>query len=160
MDLASWRIGAAFAAVAGASMALTVWLAAPRDEVRAPVRAAAPAPSLGVPVTASEPGDPSGRWVGAMDLGGGSQAWFRFDLAAAQGHLSGTVSVPVGTAAIVNGRVEGRHLSFESRHRLPATGQEVLIRFSGEVDGDSMALSIDSEGAISHLLLQRASLIP
>ena len=159
MDLASWRNGAAIAAVAGASMALTVWLAAPRDEPRAPVRAAALAPSAGVPVAAPEPGDPNGRWVGAMDLGGGSQAWFRFDLTAAKGRLGGMASVPIGAAVIINGRVEGRHLSFESRHRLPATGQVVLIRFSGELDGDSMALSIDSEGAISHLLVQR-SLIP
>ena len=79
-----------------------------------PVQAAALAPSFGVVTAASEPGDPSGRWVGVMDLGGKSQAVFRFDLRAANGLLSGTASVPIGEAGIVNGRVRDKHVTFET----------------------------------------------
>ncbi|MCY0916266.1 hypothetical protein [Massilia antarctica] len=80
MNWASWRNGAAIAALAGAAMVVTAWLAAPSDEPDAPLsesharQGAAPTPSFGVASAAAEPGDPSGRWVGSMDLGGGRQA--------------------------------------------------------------------------------------
>ena len=163
MDWASWRKGAAIAALAGATMAVTAWLAAPSDEPDPPLpeshasQGAAPPPSFGVASAAAEPGDPSGRWVGAMDLGGGSQAQFRFDLKSANGLLTGTASVPIGEASIVNGRIRDQHLSFDTQHRLPSTGQVVLTGFSGEVHGDTVTLEINSEGAMSRLLVQRAT---
>ena len=121
------------------------------------MQAAALAPSFGVVSAAPEPGDPSGRWVGVMDLGGKSQAVFRFDLRAANGLLSGTASVPIGEAGIVNGRVRDKHVSFDTQHRLASTGQLVLTSFAGEVDGDTISLSISSEGAMSRLLVQRVA---
>lgn len=168
MDRATWCYGAAVAAVAGVSMAVTVWLAAPSDEPPAPspgaravqgvpVRAAALAPSFGAVTAAHEPGDPSGRWVGQMDLGGKSQVLFRFELKAVNGVLTGTAGMPIGEASIVNGRVRDKHVSFDTQHRLPVTGQLVLTNFSGEVDGDTIALNIRSEGAMSRLLVQRAA---
>lgn len=166
MDRASWRNGAVIAALAGATMAVTAWLAAPGDEPDAPLpeshasQGGAPTPSFGVAGVAAEPGDPSGRWVGAMDLGGGSQAQFRFDLKSANGLLTGTASLPISEASIVNGRIRDRHLSFDIEHRLPSTGQVVLTRFSGEVHGDTITLDIHSEGAMSRLLVQRATPSP
>lgn len=92
-----------------------------------------------------------------MDLGGGRQALFRFDLKGADGLLTGTASLPIGEASIGNGRISGQRLSFDTQHRLAATGQVVLTRFSGEVDGDTIALDIHSEGAMSRLLVRRAT---
>ena len=166
MNWASWRNGAAIAALAAATMVVTVWLAASSDGPDAPLpeararQGAALAPSFGVATAAPEPGDPSGRWVGSMDLGGGRQALFRFDLKSTKGLLTGTASVPIGEAGIVNGRISNKHLSFDTQHRLPSTGKVILTRFSGDVDADTITLDINSEGAISRLLVQRATSPP
>jgi hypothetical protein len=168
MKQAFWRNSAAIAALVGASMAATIWLAAPRGEQPAatpaaavpsgaPVQPAAPAPTFGAISPVAAPGDPNGRWVGSMDVGGGARAGFRFELHAAGGVLTGTASVPIGDAGIVNGKVSGNHISFDTRHRIASTGQSVLTSFSGEIDGDTIALDLNSEGAVSHLLVQRAT---
>lgn len=57
MDRASWRNGAAIAALAGATMAVTVWLASPGDEPDAPLPEALAMQGAAT----AEPSDPSGR---------------------------------------------------------------------------------------------------
>lgn len=101
------------------------------------------------------PGDVTGRWVGAIELGAGTRLPFSFDLRVANGALSGTARFPIGDAGIEDGKVVGTLVSFTTRHVIASSQRVLITQFAGELAEGALQLTMRSEGAESHLTLNR-----
>lgn len=168
MDTQFWRNAAGIVALSAGTMGLTVWLSSPGklpDEALAVSTAMqqetddtpSGSPSFGALAPSAAHAGVSGRWVGWMDVGGGEPVAFRFTLQEADGVVTGSATFPIGESAIEGGSIQGGQMSFVTRHRLASNGQLIATTISGALGDNSMELSMTSEGAVSRLLVNRAS---
>jgi hypothetical protein len=99
----------------------------------------------------------TGQWVGSVDLGGGNTVQLSFNLKATGNQLTGTATFPIGDGTIQDAKVEGNHLSFNTRHQVDRTGQMLIARFSGNVGDGVIDLDMQSEAGDSKLTINRVS---
>jgi hypothetical protein len=86
--------------------------------------------------------DPNGEWTVVTDAGG-QETTSVINVSLADGAVSGTITGDAGTSPLVNPGFEGKTLTFDLT--IDAQGQELELKFSGVIDGDTMAVNWGSE---------------
>ena len=84
-----------------------------------------------------------GKWEGTAETPRGAQE-ITFDFMEADGHLTGTITTQRGESEIEEGTVDGNSLSF--KQTLNFQGREIVLSYTGTVDGDEIAFTREVEG--------------
>jgi hypothetical protein len=92
--------------------------------------------------TRGDGADPNGEWTVVTDAGG-QETTSVINVSLADGAVTGTITGDEGTAPLVNPGFEGNTLTFDIT--IDAQGQELELKFSGAITGDSMDVSWGSE---------------
>ncbi len=88
-----------------------------------------------------------GIWIAQMKRGNQRPYRIRLEFTTASATVTGTVDYPTGTGTIEGGRLNGRRLTFFTRHTPQFENEPVTIRCNGMLDGADMRLICTYPGA-------------
>lgn len=98
----------------------------------------------------------AGTWIAEMRRDGQPGYRIRLQLEVAGDRLLGSVVYPTGDGVIEEGRIDGRRLSFRTRHVPQFANEPATIRLEGRVVEDGIELMLTSDSGIANGLAVRA----